>query len=177
MSAKFSGFWTPSPPCPHRRKTVCPQNWPIFGPPPPSLGADVLNGCPLTRTNRERTESLDGMERPERKQSRLLPPRTDPILSPRPRPRPASSLSPPSASDRWATRRSSGRRGARCKSRSSAPKSGDGEELFIGDERKPKGTVSANTARLCKAHRKGCATAVRISANTTRAVNQKSVCG
>ena len=44
-SAKFLGFWTPFPPCPHRRKTVCLQNRPIFGPPPP-LGADVLNGSP-----------------------------------------------------------------------------------------------------------------------------------
>ena len=38
-------------------------------------------GALVTRVNRERTESLDGMERPERKQSRLLPPSTDPILS------------------------------------------------------------------------------------------------
>ena len=38
-------------------------------------------GALVTRTNHERTESLDGMERPERKQSRLLPPSTDPILS------------------------------------------------------------------------------------------------
>ena len=44
-SASFSDFWTPSPPCTHFCMTVCPQNRPIFG---PLLGADVLNGSPLT---------------------------------------------------------------------------------------------------------------------------------
>ena len=43
---KIFGFLDPLPPCPHFCKTVCPQNRPIFGPPPP-LGADVLNGSPL----------------------------------------------------------------------------------------------------------------------------------
>ena len=48
-SAKFSDFWTPSPPCPHFCKTVCPQNQPIFGPLSPlGADADVLNGSPLS---------------------------------------------------------------------------------------------------------------------------------
>ena len=39
-SAGFSGFLTP--PFIRNSSTVCPQNWPIFGPPPP-FGADIIN--------------------------------------------------------------------------------------------------------------------------------------
>ena len=48
-------------------------------------------------------------------------------------------------------------------------KSGDGEEFDF--ERKPRGTVPVYWRWEAHTHRKGCATAVRISANTTRATS------
>ena len=55
-SARFSGFWTPSPPCPHfaqiysSKSTQPPLLCLLLGyPPPPPPGVDVLYVWPLSR--------------------------------------------------------------------------------------------------------------------------------